>query len=64
MVTQVFRLVDIHQLRIMADWPAYNTIKNCTSHNNADAGYEDADGLQLSYNQGNGKCIRWLYCTS
>lgn len=26
-------------------WPAYNTILNCTSYLNADAGYEDADGF-------------------
>ena len=28
-----------------ADWPSYNTILNCTSYLNADAGYEDADGF-------------------
>ena len=26
-------------------WPSYNLILNCTSYNNADAGYEDADGF-------------------
>ncbi len=28
-----------------ADWPSYNTVLNCTSYLNADAGYEDADGF-------------------
>lgn len=37
-----------------ADWPAYNTIKNCTSHNNADAGYEDADGFAAKLTIGKG----------
>lgn len=27
------------------DWPAYNTILNCSSYGNADKGYEDADGF-------------------
>ncbi len=27
------------------EWPSYNTILNCTSYLNADAGYEDADGF-------------------
>lgn len=36
------------------DWPAYNTIKNCTSHNNADAGYEDADGFAAKLTIGKG----------
>ena len=27
------------------DWPAYNLILNCTSYENADKGYEDADGF-------------------
>ncbi len=27
------------------EWPAYNTVLNCTSYGNADAGYEDADGF-------------------
>lgn len=37
-----------------SDWPAYNTIKNCTSHNNADAGYEDADGFAAKLTIGKG----------
>jgi hypothetical protein len=37
-----------------ADWPAYNTIKNCISHNNADAGYEDADGFAAKLTIGKG----------
>ena len=28
-----------------SEWPHDNLILNCTSHNNADAGYEDADGF-------------------
>lgn len=36
------------------DWPAYNTIKNCHSHNNADAGYEDADGFAAKLTCGKG----------
>ena len=27
------------------DWPSDNLVLNCTSHNNADPGYEDADGF-------------------
>ena len=27
------------------DWPSNNLVLNCTSHNNADPGYEDADGF-------------------
>ncbi|MDO5382615.1 MAG: right-handed parallel beta-helix repeat-containing protein [Eubacteriales bacterium] len=36
------------------DWPAYNTIKNCHSRNNADAGYEDADGFAAKLTCGKG----------
>lgn len=36
------------------DWPAYNTIKNCTSHDNADSGYEDADGFAAKLTIGKG----------
>lgn len=39
------------------DWPAYNTIKNCTSHNNADAGYEDADGFAAKLTIGKGNAF-------
>lgn len=36
-------------------WPAYNTILNCSSYLNADKGYEDADGFaaKLTVGQGN-----------
>ena len=37
-----------------ADWPAYNTILNCTSYLNADAGYEDADGFAAKLTVGDG----------
>ena len=36
------------------DWPSYNHILNCTSHNNADAGYEDADGFAAKLTIGDG----------
>ena len=36
------------------DWPAYNTILNCTSYLNADAGYEDADGFAAKLTVGDG----------
>lgn len=37
------------------DWPKYNTILNCTSYGNADAGFEDADGFaaKLTIGEGN-----------
>lgn len=35
-------------------WPAYNTILNCTSYLNADAGYEDADGFAAKLTVGDG----------
>jgi len=35
-------------------WPADNLILNCTSYNNADAGYEDADGFAAKLTVGNG----------
>jgi hypothetical protein len=35
-------------------WPAYNTILNCTSYLNADAGYEDADGFAAKLTIGDG----------
>lgn len=41
-------------VQVKSDWPAYNTIKNCTSHNNADAGYEDADGFAAKLTIGKG----------
>lgn len=36
-------------------WPVNNLVLNCTSHNNADAGYEDADGFaaKLTIGEGN-----------
>lgn len=36
------------------DWPAYNTILNCTSYLNADKGYEDADGFAAKLTVGDG----------
>ncbi|SHJ05297.1 Putative cell wall binding repeat-containing protein [Butyrivibrio fibrisolvens DSM 3071] len=36
------------------DWPSYNTILNCTSFLNADAGYEDADGFAAKLTVGEG----------
>ena len=36
------------------DWPSYNHVLNCTSHNNADAGYEDADGFAAKLTIGDG----------
>lgn len=37
------------------DWPAYNLILNCTSYENYDAGFEDADGFaaKLTIGEGN-----------
>ena len=37
-----------------ADWPSYNTVKNCTSYLNADGGYEDADGFAAKLTVGPG----------
>lgn len=36
------------------DWPSHNTILNCTSVLNADAGYTDADGFAAKLTVGNG----------
>lgn len=36
------------------DWPSYNTVLNCTSFLNADAGYEDADGFAAKITVGDG----------
>ena len=36
------------------DWPAYNTILNCTSYGNADKGFEDADGFAAKLTVGDG----------
>lgn len=36
------------------DWPSNNLILNCTSHNNADVGYEDADGFEAKLTCGEG----------
>ncbi len=38
----------------LAEWPSYNTVKNCTSYLNADAGYEDADGFAAKLTVGPG----------
>lgn len=35
-------------------WPSYNLILNCTSYNNADKGYEDADGFAAKLTCGEG----------
>ena len=35
-------------------WPSYNTIKNCTSMNNADRAMEDADGFAAKLTTGEG----------
>ncbi len=37
-----------------SEWPSNNLILNCTSHNNADAGYEDADGFAAKLTCGEG----------
>lgn len=37
-----------------AQWPSYDTILNCSSYCNADAGYEDADGFAAKLTVGNG----------
>ncbi|MCM1091766.1 MAG: pectinesterase family protein [Butyrivibrio sp.] len=42
------------------DWPAYNTVLNCTSYLNADAGYEDADGFAAKLTVGDGN--RFVGC--
>lgn len=39
---------------LFPDWPAYNLILNCTSYNNADPGYEDADGFACKLTTGEG----------
>ena len=36
------------------DWPSYNLILNCSSYENADKGYEDADGFAAKLTVGNG----------
>ncbi|MBR4501075.1 MAG: hypothetical protein IKP22_04200 [Clostridia bacterium] len=35
-------------------WPSFNTVKNCTSMNNADAALEDADGFAAKLTTGEG----------
>ncbi len=37
-----------------SQWPSYNRILNCTSYNNADTGYEDADGFACKLTSGEG----------
>ncbi len=39
---------------LFEDWPAYNTILNCTSYSNVDAGFEDADGFAAKLTVGEG----------
>ncbi|MBQ4600491.1 MAG: right-handed parallel beta-helix repeat-containing protein [Oscillospiraceae bacterium] len=39
---------------LFPDWPAHNRILNCTSYNNADPGYEDADGFACKLTAGEG----------
>lgn len=39
---------------VKSEWPAYNTILNCTSYGNADKGYEDADGFAAKLTVGDG----------
>ncbi len=36
------------------NWPSHNLIKNCTSFENADAGFEDADGFAAKLTVGEG----------
>lgn len=36
------------------EWPSYNTIKSCTSYENADTGFEDADGFAAKITTGPG----------
>ena len=36
------------------DWPSYNTVRNCSSWLNADAGEEDADGFEAKLTVGEG----------
>ena len=40
---------------LKSEWPSYNLILNCTAYNNADSGYEDADGFgaKLTIGEGN-----------
>ena len=54
MVQQVFRLV-IRAESQKNEWPAYNTILNCTSYYNCDSAQNDADGFaaKLSVGEGN-----------
>ncbi len=37
-----------------SEWPSYNLVLNCTSYNNADRGYEDADGFAAKLTCGEG----------
>ena len=37
-----------------SEWPSHNLILNCTSYNNADPGYEDADGFAAKLTCGEG----------
>ncbi len=39
---------------VIAEWPSYNLILNCTSYGNADDGYEDADGFACKQTAGEG----------
>ena len=42
-------------------WPSHNTIKNCTSMNNADRAMEDADGFAAKLTTGEGQRLRRLH---
>ena len=39
---------------LFEDWPSYNLILNCTSYNNFDSGFEDADGFAAKLTVGPG----------
>ena len=39
---------------LIEDWPSYNLILNCTSYNNYDSGFEDADGFAAKLTVGEG----------
>lgn len=42
----------------IADWPSYNTILNCTSHDNSDPTGEDADGFACKLTTGVGNVFK------
>ena len=47
---------------LQSEWPAYNLILSCESHDNADADGEDADGFAAKLTSGEGNVFR--YCVS